>query len=122
MTYPRCIRYQLQHGANILAVGSDDTWFGTTAESRQSEATNAVRAAESGRYLIRASATGISAIFDNQGKVMSEVPIFTKGIAIAQVQPMTGETIFVRFGDWWVGVCAIIVIAACTVGRHRAKD
>jgi apolipoprotein N-acyltransferase len=119
LTYPRCIRYQLRDGAGILAVGSDDTWFGTTSESRQSEAISAVRAAESDRYLVRASATGISAIIDNEGHVISDLPLFTRGIVTAQVQPMSGETVFIRFGNWWVGLCAIIVIAAAGVERHK---
>jgi apolipoprotein N-acyltransferase len=112
------VRYELRRGAAILAVGSDDTWFGRTSASRQGEAINAVRAAESDRYLVRCSATGISAIIDNHGKVIAEQPLFTQGALTATVQPMDGETLFVRCGDWWVALCAVIVIAACAFA-HR---
>jgi apolipoprotein N-acyltransferase len=68
---------------------------------------------------VRCSATGISAIFDNHGTLIGEIPLFTRGVLAAEVQPMQGLTLFVKYGDWWVGLCALILAAACALARHK---
>ena len=103
-------RQQVLGGATVLSVVTDDTWFGRTAAARQHEAMSALRAAETHRPLVRCGATGISAIFDENGKDVSELGIFRKGIVAAAIKPQTDITPYVRYGDWFVGLCAGIVV------------
>jgi apolipoprotein N-acyltransferase len=109
-SYPRFLRQQTRAGANVLDVITDDTWFGRTAAAEQHMAMSAMRAAENHRYLVRCAATGISAIFDPDGRVIAEAPLFTQSVVAAPIVSLSGETPFVRYGDWFVGLCVVIVV------------
>ena len=118
-SYPRFLRQQTRAGANVLDVITDDTWFGKTAAARQHMAMSAVRAAECHRYLVRCAATGISAIFDPEGRVVAQAPLFTRSVVWAWIAPLSGLTPFVRFGDWFVALCGGIVVLVGLVSLGR---
>jgi apolipoprotein N-acyltransferase len=53
--------------------------------------------------------------------VLNQVPIFVRGTASAQVQPRTGATPFVRFGNWPALLLALgLVGAGLLIGRRGA--
>jgi apolipoprotein N-acyltransferase len=112
-TYPRFLRQQTKAGANVLDVITDDTWFGRTAAAKQHLAMSAMRAAETHRYLVRCAATGISAIFAPNGREMTEAPLFTQAEVIGEIAPLKDITPFVRYGDWFIWLCAVIVLFDC---------
>ncbi|HEX5322875.1 MAG TPA: apolipoprotein N-acyltransferase [Capsulimonadaceae bacterium] len=118
-TYPRFLRQQTLAGANVLDVITDDTWFGRTAAARQHLAMSAIRAAETHRYLVRCAATGISAIFGPEGNVINEAPLFTRAVVSAPIAPLHDLTFFVRYGDWFIGLCALIVIGVLVRKRSQ---
>ena len=110
-SYPRFLREQVARGAGILIVSTDDTWFGRTASARQHSAIAAIRAAEDDRYLVRSAATGVSQIIDPTGRVLNEADLFQAAVVSAPVQSRTTRTPYVRWGDWFVGFCALILAA-----------
>ena len=97
-SYGRLTRDQVKRGANIIAIVTDDTWFGRTAAARQHAAVAAVRAAESDRYVVRSAETGISQIIDPYGRVLSEAGLFVPAVVVAPVESRTTITPYVRFG------------------------
>ena len=111
-SYPRFLRQQTLAGASILTVITYDTWYGHSAAARQHMAMSALAAAECRRSLVHCATTGISAIFAPDGRELTEAPLFTRQAVIAPVTPMRGETLFVRFGDWFVALSAMIALAA----------
>lgn len=121
-TYGRITREQVARGANLLVVATDDTWFGRTAAARQHAAMSAVRAAESDRYLVRCAATGISQVISPTGQVLSEAGLFRPAVVAALVESRTTRTLYVRAGDWFVGVCAalLVLVAGISVRGRRA--
>lgn len=120
-SYPRFLRQQTRAGANVLDVITDDTWFGRTAAARQHMAMSAIRAAENHRYLVRCAATGISAIFDPHGRVLAQAPLFKRFVVAAPVASLTGETPFVRYGDWFVALCGAIVMSIGSMSLARKQ-
>ncbi|MGH8596232.1 MAG: apolipoprotein N-acyltransferase, partial [Gammaproteobacteria bacterium] len=62
--------------ANILVNVSDDAWFGRSIAPDQHLQIARMRAIETGRYLLRATNTGISAIIDHRGRVVARSPQF----------------------------------------------
>ena len=57
----------VRHGAQLLAIATDDAWFGTTAGPYMHAQIAQMRALETGRWIVRAAATGISGIVAPNG-------------------------------------------------------
>ena len=108
-SYPRFLREQVARGAGLLVISTDDTWFGRTAAARQHSAIAAVRAAESDRYLVRSAATGVSQILDPTGRVLAEAGLFKPAVVWGRVEARATTTPYVRWGDWFVGFCALLL-------------
>jgi apolipoprotein N-acyltransferase len=78
-----------------------------------------VRAAEAGRYMLRATNTGVTAVIDNRGGVVETLPQFHAGLLEQTVRGYTGATPYARVGNWLVVVSALVVlIAAYWFGRR----
>ncbi len=118
-SYPRFLREQVARGAGLLVVSTDDAWFGRTAAARQHSAIAAVRAAESDRYLIRSAATGVSQVIDPTGRVLAEADLFRPAVVSAPVESRTTRTPYVRWGDWFVGFCALLLAGVALPYRRR---
>ena len=58
------------------------------------------RAAETGRYLLRAMKTGVSAIIDPTGREIASAPVMKNGMLVSNVSARAELTPYVRFGDW----------------------
>ncbi|MBV9851139.1 MAG: apolipoprotein N-acyltransferase [Armatimonadetes bacterium] len=104
------VRRQVARGAGLLVVTTDDAWFGRTAAARQHTACAAVRAAEDDRYLVRCAATGISQVIAPTGRVIAEGGLFTQKLVLAPVQPRRNLTLYARWGDWFVALCALALV------------
>lgn len=105
-TYGPVLREQTARGANLLIVSTYDNWYGRTAAGRQHAAMSAVRAAENDRYLVRCAAAGVSQVIAPTGQVLSEAGLYRQAVVIAPVQPRATRTLYVRWGDWFVGFSA----------------
>jgi len=96
--------------ATLLVNVSNDAWFGDSIAPHQHLEIARMRALESGRYLLRATNTGISAVIDVKGKITALAPQF-KIIALrAQAQPYQGATPYVRFGNGLVVALLLICV------------
>lgn len=83
--------------SNILLTISDDSWFGHSVASKQHLEIARMRSLESGRYQIIATNTGITAIIDNQGRIMQKLPEFTHAVLQGDIYAMQGSTPLVKF-------------------------
>ncbi len=79
---------QVELGADFLVNITNDAWFKTSTAPYQHLQQCVFRAVENRRWLVRAANTGISAIIDPWGRVVSKTSLFERGYAI--------ETIYVR--------------------------
>jgi apolipoprotein N-acyltransferase len=92
------IRHSLP-AATLLVNVSNDAWFGSSIAPHQHLEIARMRALEGGRYLLRTTNTGISAIIDTQGQIVKQTPQFQVIALRATVQPYQGTTPYVRFGN-----------------------
>ena len=97
--------------AGLLATISNDTWFGTSIGPLQHLQIAQTRALENGRWLVRATNNGVTAIVDDQGRVTGQLKQFTAAVLRGQVQTMQGRTPFNRFGHWPF----LLALIACLV-------
>jgi apolipoprotein N-acyltransferase len=104
--------------AALLINASNDAWFGDSLAPHQHLEIARMRAVEAGRFLLRATNTGISAIIDQQGTVRGKAPQFEQAILSADVLPLRGSTPFA----WW-GNHALVVLASLllAVGIWRQR-
>ena len=107
--------------AAMLVNVSNDAWFGNSLAPPQHLQIARMRALETGRPLMRATNTGISAMIDHAGKLQSVAPQFAEFILSGNVQPMAGSTPYVRYGNYpAVLLIGLILVIAFYLGR-RAK-
>lgn len=96
--------------ARYLINVSNDSWFGDSLAPHQHLQAARMRAMELKRWLVRATNTGVSAIIDERGRVVAEVPLFVRGTAVAKLQPRSGRTPFAVFGSWTVIIVALLML------------
>lgn len=102
---------QLPH-ATLLANVSNDAWFGRSIGPRQHLQISQMRAVETGRYMLRATNTGVTAIINERGIVLQEAEIFTTTALHGMAQGYSGTTPYVRFGNSLVlGLAGILLFA-----------
>lgn len=85
--------------ATLLVNVSDDAWFGDSIAPWQHLQFSQTRALETGRYMLRATNTGVTAIIDQRGRVLKHMPEFKAAALNGVAQGFAGETPYVRFGN-----------------------
>ncbi len=105
--------------ANILINVSNDAWFGDSFAPHQHLQMARMRALENGRYLLRSTNTGISAVIDNNGKVISRSPQFKPHALSATVKLFSGETPYSKFGNSLILSFCILSLFLCFIFRHK---
>ncbi len=105
--------------AAFLVNVSNDAWFGNSLAPHQHLQIARMRALETGRYLLRATNTGISAIIDDRGRVVTRSAQFTVAALTGKVQPRAGATPYVRFGNRPVVALAVLALALALLMRAR---
>lgn len=96
--------------ANILINVSNDAWFGDSFAPHQHLQIARMRAIENGRYLLRATNTGISAIIDNKGNIIAESPQFKPHTLNADAKLFNGITPFSQYGNAIILVISFIIL------------
>ena len=108
--------------AKILVNVSNDAWFEDSHEAHQHHAIARMRALETGRYMIRSTNTGITSFIGPHGEVIKQLPQFEVGVLKAKVQPMSGSTPFVRWGDALVvAFCSLLLLGFWVKYRGQVK-
>lgn len=82
-----------------LTVLTDDSWFGPWTGPYQHLGIAKVRAAEEGLAIVRAANTGVSAVIDPYGRIVTSLGLDRMGILDAQLPKPLEPTFFSRFGD-----------------------
>lgn len=116
--FPAVTAKEVRNGASLLVVITNDAWFKRSQAARQHLMMARLRAVETRRYVVRAASTGISAIIDPQGRIVSQLGIFRRGIVRGSVIPVSVLTPYVRFGDWFAYAC---IVMAIFLARSRAR-
>ncbi|MEJ5210928.1 MAG: apolipoprotein N-acyltransferase [Burkholderiales bacterium] len=99
--------------ATLLANVSNDAWFGDSIAPRQHLQIAQMRALETGRMMLRATNTGITALIDARGRVLAQLAPFHTGLLEGSAQGYSGATPYVRFGNLPVlGLVGLALLAA----------
>lgn len=107
--------------ATLLVNVSNDAWFGDSIAPHQHLQIARVRAAEAGRYLLRATNDGITAVIDPRGRVVSRIAQFEPGVLRDTVQGFTGATPYARVGNYPVVIAACLAFAVAAWRRRSGR-
>ncbi len=110
----------VQNGADVLLVSTDDAWFGTTAGPYQHAQIAQMRAIETGAWIVRAAATGISGIIAPDGRYTAATQLETQTVLTGEIGARV-PTAYARFGSFPVALgFALIYLGALLVPKRRA--
>ncbi|MEJ1469726.1 MAG: apolipoprotein N-acyltransferase [Candidatus Sedimenticola sp. (ex Thyasira tokunagai)] len=108
--------------AAFLINTSNDAWFGDSLAPPQHLEIARMRALETGRYLLRSTNTGISAIIDHKGQLLATSPAFKQHVLTGEFLPMKGNTPYTMVGNWLViGFIFLLLIAALSPPSRKQQ-
>ncbi|MGW0818210.1 apolipoprotein N-acyltransferase [Streptomyces viridiviolaceus] len=109
--FPDMSRHLAADGAEVLLAQSSTSTFQHSWAPEQHASLAALRAAETGRPMVHATLTGVSAVYDAEGARIG--PWLGTDASTAQVYevPLShGSTPYVRLGDWPVQAALVILV------------
>lgn len=98
--------------ATLLANLSNVAWFGDSLAPGQHLQISRMRSVETGRYMLRATNTGVTAIIDERGTVNAQLPGFSEGVLHGMAQPFANATPYVIVGNFLMLVLCVMSLAA----------
>lgn len=112
IVYPDIVAQRAKN-ADVLMTLSNDAWFGASWAPLQHLQMAQMRALENGRYLIRSTNNGISAIVKPDGSMSATSQQFAQEILSGTVKSMTGHTWFTLTKSYpIIALCFLILLGA----------
>ena len=118
--FPDLVRVFVKGGARVMVNMTNDAWFGRTDGPWQHLAMYPFRAVEHRTAVVRAANTGVSALIAPNGQIVRRLTLYRRGTLVALVPLREGETLYLRFGEWFAYLALAVGAAAlATCARRR---
>jgi apolipoprotein N-acyltransferase len=112
--FPDMSRHLAQDGADVLLAQSSTSSFQNSWAPEQHATLAALRAAETGRPMVHATLTGVSAVYGPSGQRIGSWLGTNKSTTQVYDVPLAhGITPYVRYGAWPVGVALLVLTVMC---------
>jgi apolipoprotein N-acyltransferase len=103
--------------STLLVNVSNDAWFGDTRAPHQHLQIARMRSMETGRWMLRATNNGVTAVIDPRGRVTQRSRQFVPDVIETEVTPMQGMTPWLRTGDGPMAGLAIGLVLFAALRR-----
>lgn len=103
-------------GADLLLTLSNDSWFGGTHGPRLHLTHAVFRSIETRRPQVRVTNSGISALIDDTGEILTEIGDGQRGTAVMRVHWHTASSFLARMWGNWLGPVALMMAVALLGG------
>ena len=113
--YGDLVRQQVQKGAQLLCIITNDGWWGNTPGYQQHFSFARLRAIETRRWVLRSANTGTSGSIDQRGKVIKKTPYWTKASFAQTVTLRSDQTFYTKYGDWPAGLSLSWILLAFSI-------
>jgi apolipoprotein N-acyltransferase len=123
--FPGLFRRFVAGGADFMANITNDAWFGETSGPWQHLSALPLRAVEHRVAIARAANTGVSAFIDPSGRIGPWLTLLERGVLTHQVPLRAGQTLYTRYGDWFVHACltlSAVAVVAAWLRSSRRRD
>jgi apolipoprotein N-acyltransferase len=117
--FPSLFASFVDRGATFLVVPVNNASYGFTAASEQHLQMSRMRAVETGRWVVDAAVSGVSAFVDPTGAVTARTELFETAILRSQIRISTAQTWYVRLGDWVPWLCLVAIMGLLLLPRRR---
>ncbi|MBM7061411.1 apolipoprotein N-acyltransferase [Pseudomonas sp. UL073] len=107
--------------SQLLLTVSNDTWFGTSIGPLQHLQMAQMRALEAGRWMIRATNNGVTALIDPFGRITTSIPQFQQGVLYGEVVPMQQLTPYLQWRAWPMVILCVLLFAWALLASRMAK-
>lgn len=119
--FPDMSRRLAADGADLLVAQSATSTFQDSWAPEQHASLAALRAAETGRPMVHATLTGMSAVYGpDGGRIGAPLGTDRSAVGVYDVPLAAAETVYVRFGDWPVWAALAVLAGAGGVAGARA--
>jgi len=119
---PDAARKYKQRNTELLVNITNDAWFGKSSAPYQHLSMTVFRAVENRLYFVRAANTGISAIIDPTGKILSHTNIFERTVLNGNVKIVDEMTFYAAYGDVFIYLCATAFVVTIILSIRRRVD
>jgi apolipoprotein N-acyltransferase len=101
--------------AQLLLNVSNDAWFGDSLAPHQHLQMARMRALETGRYMLRVTNNGISAIINEKGRIVAQLPQFEPQALSGTARLFSGATPYVLYGNKAIVILCLLVLVIATM-------
>ena len=91
--YPDFVAGFVEKGASLIAVVTNDSWYGYSSGPFQHKEISVLRAVENRRTVVRAANGGVSCMIDPMGRIINSTKLFTKAVLVVDA-PLNNEETF----------------------------
>jgi len=106
--FPELIAAFAQRGSEMIAVVTNDSWYGNTSGPYQHKEISVLRAVENRRSVVRAANGGISCIINPLGVTIAETKMYTKDVLVGDVS-LNDEKTFYTLHPFLVPVTSSVI-------------
>ena len=119
--FPDLVRSYVTGDTGFLVVSTNNSTFGISAAPEQHVVLSELRAVESGRWVVHAALSGISAVISPGGDVVERTALFRPDILRARIPRASGTTPYDAVGGWLPAMFLVIVTAAWLSPRRAPQ-
>jgi len=121
--YGEFVTDYVKAGANFLAIISNDAWWGNTEGHKQLLSLCKLRAIENRRDIVRSANTGISAIINLKGEIISKLDYEVEGTIKGKISSNNKLTFYSTYGDiifrW--SLLILILLSLIVISKQLKK-
>ena len=110
---------RLAADSDLLITISNDSWFGRSLGPLQHLQMARMRALESGRWMLRGTNNGVTALIDPRGKIDRQIAQFEQATLVGQVQPYQGLTPWLRWRVWPLAGLVSGILLLCLLRQRQ---
>jgi|SRR5579863_233338 len=108
--FPQLVRRLTPPGPGVMVNISDDAWYGNSSAAAEHLEISRCRAIENGRYLLRATNDGITAVVDPYGRLVEELPRYREMILPGHFNYESRRTFYNAHGDVFAWLCVAVAL------------
>lgn len=121
VAYPNLTRRNASQ-SDFLVTVSNDAWFTDTAGPLQHLQMVQMRAKENGRWFVRATNTGVTAIINHEGQIVKQAAMDQRTVLRGELPAMQGQTLYNRLSDWPILILSLLLLILGWMFRPKKVD
>lgn len=118
IAYPQQVN-QMAKESDLLVTVSNDAWFGDSLGPKQHMALAQMRSLETGRWLLRSTNTGITALVNHKGHIVKQINTNRRGTLSAVAETRQGHTPYMLLWVWPLMLVSGVIIVFALLTKRR---